>query len=157
MNFNFSGAGINMDRYNGFANPGTADANYNHLLQTAMFNWNSGGSSLTINWSGLIVGNNYLVQAWLNDGRGGQSGSSLFTGGANVSDAVAIGNGTPGQYIIGTFLADGGSQSVTMSPGIMLNLVQVRDITTVVPEPSAMALASIGAIALMGFRRKHSN
>lgn len=157
VNFNFSGAGINMDRYNGFANPGTTDANYNHLLQTAMFNWNSGGSSLTINWSGLTVGNNYLVQTWLNDGRGGQSGSSLFTGGANVSEAVAIGNGAPGQYIIGTFIADSGSQSFTMSPGIMLNLVQVRDLTTVVPEPSALALGSLGAAALIGFRRKLSN
>lgn len=157
VNFNFSGAGINMDRYNGFANPGTADANYNHLLQTAMFNWNAGGSSLTVGWSGLTVGNNYLVQAWLNDGRGGQSGSSLLTGGANVSGPVFIGNGAPGQYIIGTFVADSVAQSFTMSPGIMMNLVQVRDLTTVVPEPSAMALAGLGAATLFGLRRKARN
>jgi hypothetical protein len=71
-----------------------------------------------------------LVQLWLNDGRGGQSGTSTFTGGANSSAPVAIGNGAPGQYIIGTFVADGSrSESVTMSPGIMLNLAQVRDVT----------------------------
>lgn len=156
VNFGFSGAGINMDRYNGFANPGTADANYNHLLQTAMFNW-SAPTAITVNWSGLTVGNNYLVQAWLNDGRSGQSGSSLLSGGANVSDAVFIGNGAPGQFISGTFIADSAAQSFTMSPGIMLNLVQVRDLTTVVPEPSALALAGLGAAALIGFRRKASN
>jgi len=46
---------------------------------------------------------------------------------------VAIGNGSPGQYIIGTFVADSGSQSFTMTPGIMLNLLQVRDIS---PAPN---------------------
>jgi len=82
----------------------------------------------------MTPGNTYSVQLWLNDGRNGQSGSSTFTGGANTSAAVAIGNNGPGQYIIGTFVADGSrSESVTMSPGIMLNLAQVRDIT---PKPN---------------------
>jgi PEP-CTERM motif len=155
LNFNFSGAGINMDRYNGFADPNTADANYNHLLHTAMFNWNAGSSSMTVNWENLTIGNTYLVQAWLNDGRSGQSGTSTFTGGVNTSGPVAIGDGAPGQYITGTFLADGTAQSFTMSPGIMLNLVQVRDITSV-PEPSVLALAGIGVAALIGSRRKFS-
>lgn len=146
-NFNFSGAGINMDRYNGFADPGTPDANYNHLLHTAMFNWNSGSSSLTVSWNNLTVGNAYLVQAWLNDGRSGQSGSSTFTGGLNTSASVAIGNGSPGQYIIGTFVADSDAQSFTMSPGIMLNLLQVRDLT-MVPEPSVLALLGTGVGAM---------
>src|SRR5690349_11370523 len=34
INFNFSGSGINMDRYWAFANPNTSDNNYNVLLQT---------------------------------------------------------------------------------------------------------------------------
>jgi hypothetical protein len=132
--FGFSGSGINLDRYNGFANPNTADGNYNYLLQTAVFNWNAGSSSLTASWGNMTPGNTYVVQMWLNDGRGGQSGTSTFTGGANASAPVAIGNGAPGQYIIGTFVADGSrSESVTMSPGIMLNLAQVRDIT---PKPN---------------------
>jgi PEP-CTERM motif len=151
-NFSFSGAGINMDRYNGFADPGTADANYNHLLHTAEFNWNAGSSSLTVSWNGMTVGTTYLVEAWLNDGRGGQSGSSVFTGGSNTSDPVAIGNGAPGQYIIGTYVADSDAQSFTMSPGIMLNLLQVRE----VPEPSTLAFLAMGTGALFfGFRRKN--
>jgi hypothetical protein len=44
---------------------------------------------------------------------------------------VAIGNGVPGQYIIGTFTANRGDESFTMSPGIMLNLLQVRDLTPI--------------------------
>jgi len=155
VNFNFSGAGINMDRYNGFADPGTADANYNHLLHTAMFNWNAGSSSMTVSWNNMTVGNTYLVEAWLNDGRAGQSGSSTLTGGANTSDSVFIGNGAPGQFIIGTFVAESDAQSFTISPGIMLNLVQVRDIT-VVPEPSALAFIATGAGAMvLSFRRKN--
>lgn len=155
VNFNFSGADINMDRYNGFANPGTADGNYNKLLQTAMFNWNAGSSSLTVNWQNLTVGNNYLVQAWLNDGRGGQSGSSLLTGGANTSAPVAIGNGGPGQFIIGTFVADSAAQSFTVAPGIMLNIMQVRDLT-VVPEPTALALLATAGALVLGYRRKQT-
>lgn len=132
-NFGFSGAGINLDRYNGFANPNTADGNYNYLMQTAVFNWNAGSSSMIASWSNMTPGNTYLVQLWLNDGRGGQLGTSILTGGTNTSDPVAIGDGAPGQYIIGTFVADSSrSESVIMSPGIMLNLVQVRDIT---PKP----------------------
>jgi len=154
VNFGFSGAGINMDRYNGFADPATGDANYNTLLRTAMFNWNAGSSSMTVSWTNMTVGNSYLVQAWLNDGRGGQSGSSTFTGGANTSASVAIGNGAPGQYIIGTFVADSAAQSFTMSPGIMLNLLQVRDVS-VVPEPSMFAFLAMGTGAMiLRFRRK---
>ena len=88
---------------------------------------------MVVSWDNLITGHTYLVQAWLNDGRGSQPGTSTFTGGANTSAAVAIGNGVPGQYIVGTFVADGGSQSFTMSPGIMLSLLQVRDIS---PTPN---------------------
>jgi hypothetical protein len=128
-----SGTGINLDRYNAFTSPGTGDSIYNNLLQVAVFNYNSASSDMIVSWDNLIVGHTYLVQAWLNDGRSGQPGTSIFTGGVSNSAPVAIGNGTPGQYIIGTFVADSGSQSFTMSPGIMLNLVQVRDIS---PTPN---------------------
>ncbi|MDR3456282.1 MAG: hypothetical protein P4N60_02460 [Verrucomicrobiae bacterium] len=133
VDFGISGSGINLDRYNGFASPNTGDSIYNNLLQVAIFNWNSGSSDMIVSWDNLIVGHTYLVQAWVNDGRGGQSGTSTFIGGVSNSAPVAIGNGVPGQYIIGTFVADGGSQSFTMTPGIMLNLLQVRDIS---PTPN---------------------
>ncbi len=154
-NFGLSGADINLDRYNGFANPGTADATYNNLLQVAIFNWNS-PTALTLSWNNMTAGNTYLVQLWLNDGRNGQSGSSTFTGGTSTSNPVFIGNGAPGQFITGTFVADGtGSQNITIAPGIRINLVQVRDITPA-PEPATMALVGMGACAMFyGFRRNN--
>jgi hypothetical protein len=154
VNFDINGANLNLDHYDGFANPNTANANYNFIMQNSLFNWNN--TPMTLTWNSMTAGDTYLVQMWLNDGRGGQSGSSTFTGGANTSASVVIGNGAPGQYIIGTFVADGsGSQDVLISPGIMLNLVQVRDLTTV-PEPSALALLATGAGAIfIGFRRKN--
>ncbi len=155
VNFLISGSGINMDRYNGFANPGTGDSIYNNLLQVAEFNWNAGSSDMIVSWGGMTPGNTYLVEAWLNDGRSGQTGTSTFTGGAHTSDPVAIGNGVPGQFITGTFVSDGtGTEQFTLSPGIMLNLVQVRDITPV-PEPSTLAVLAGGFGMLMwGIRRK---
>src|SRR6187431_52074 len=48
VNFGLSGSGINLDRYNGFANPNTSDGNYNYLMQTAIFNWNAGSSSMIL-------------------------------------------------------------------------------------------------------------
>jgi hypothetical protein len=87
---------------------------------------------MTVTWDHMIVGHTYLVQAWLNDGRSGQSGTSTFTAGVSNSAPVAIGNGAPGQFITGTFVANRADQSFKMSPGIMLNLLQIRDLT---PQP----------------------
>ncbi len=66
VNFNISGDGINLDRYNGFANPGTDDTIYNNLLQVAIFNWNN-PTAMTLNWENMTVGNTYLVEFWLNN------------------------------------------------------------------------------------------
>jgi hypothetical protein len=153
-NFGFSGVDINMDRYNGFASPNTADASYNYLLTVSAFNWNQ--TPLTVSWDNMTPGYTYLLQAWVNDGRTGPGAfSSTFTGGANISDPVNGGSGpvgSPGQFIVGTFVADGTTQSFTMSPGIMMNLLQVR--TIAVPETSSFALLAVGMVALCGFRRK---
>lgn len=154
-NFAFSGENTSMDRHNGFASPNTPDASYNYLLTVSMFNWNQ--TPLTVSWDNMTPGYTYLLQAWVNDGRTGANAfSSTFTGGINVSDPVNGGSGvvgTPGQFIIGTFVADAATQSFTMSPGIMMNLVQVR--TIAVPEPSALGLLAIGVIGICGFRRKN--
>ena len=149
----------NLDHYNGFNQPGTADGNYNTILQSAIFNWNS--DPIIVSWNGMTAGNTYLVEAWVNDGRG-NGRTETVSGGANTSAALTIAPspGGPGQYVIGTFVADGtGSETISFAPGAggygpMLNLLQVRDITPV-PEPSTLALLATGVGAMLyGFRRK---
>jgi len=154
-----STTGVNSG-YNAYANPNTSDANYNSLMQTAGYNGNGGGG-ITISWSGMTPGDTYLLQFWANDGRG-NGRSETLTGGANTSASLVFGN-FPGQFIIGTFVADNtGSETIDLSGAgsvngdyPQINLLQVRDLTAV-PEPSVLGLfgASAGT-ALYGFRRKY--
>jgi hypothetical protein len=146
--------------YTFYNNPGTSDANYNDLLQSAAYNGNGDGSPLSLTWGAMTPGHTYLVQLWANDGRG-NGRTETFTGGANTSASLLFGN-APGEDIIGTFVADNtGLETITMSgigsvngPYPQLNIVQVRDITPA-PEPSTLALLGAGVVALFcGFRRK---
>jgi hypothetical protein len=136
--------GATLDNgYNGFGSPNTSDNNYNALLQYARFS-NEGSTPATFSWSGMTPGNTYLIQFWVNDGRNvGESRSETITGGANTSPPLSYGSdGTgPGQYIIGTFVADSSrGQTLTLTasstgsnPDPQINLFQVRDIT---PKPN---------------------
>jgi hypothetical protein len=157
------------DRYGSYGNPNTTDANYNFLLQTAIYSY---GEPMTLAWSGMNPGDTYQLEFWVNDGRNSTTAerSETLTGGANTSAALAYGtgpNGTgPGQFILGTFVADStGDETLTITPyggadigpSAQVNLLQLRDITPV-PEPSAFALLGAGlCVMLAGFRRKSDN
>ncbi len=128
--------------YNGFGSPNTSDSNYNTLLQYGRFS--NEGSPASFSWSGMVPGKTYLIQFWVNDGRNiGESRSETITGGANTSGPLSYGSdgSGPGQYIIGTFVADSsGSQTLTLTPfssgpnpELQINLFHVRDIT---PTPN---------------------
>ena len=119
--------------YNAYSSPGTTNANYNTLLETAAYA-SSGDGTIAITWSDT-PGHTYLIQVWANDGRG-NGRSEIITGGANASGSLVFGN-APGQYVIGTYLADSsGSETITLS-GVgsangdvpQINLLQLRDIT----------------------------
>jgi hypothetical protein len=87
----------------------------------------------------MTPGHVYLVQFWVNDARSlGQLRSETITGGANTSSSLNYGTNPdgsgPGQYIIGTFVANssGGQTLVLNSIGGIppqINLLQVRDLT----------------------------
>ena len=148
--------GATLDNgYDGFGSPNTSDDNYNTLLKYARFS-NEGSTPATFSWSGMTPGNTYLIQLWVNDGRDiGESRSETVTGGANTSAPLSFGSdgSGPGQYIIGTFVADSsGGQTLTVTPfstganpNAQINLFQVRDITaTLVPAPTITGFAVSG-------------
>lgn len=159
--------------YNGFGSPGTADANYNALLQYGQYA-NGSGSSV-IDWGGMTPGDTYEIQFWVEDTRGttGARWENLSGGdigltsyGTDTSDAIGYssplfsGNASPGYYITGSFVADStGSEEIQLtawggSPDTQVNLFQVRNITPV-PEPSSAAfLAGGGAFLAWFFRRR---
>jgi autotransporter-associated beta strand protein len=120
--------------YNGFHNPGTPNSNYNTLLQTATY-CGTGNGTIVVSWNN-IPGHTYLVQLWANDGRGIYPGrTENVTGGTNTSANVDFGD-APGQYVIGTYVANSTSEAITVSGSTssdspMINLLQVRDITPV--------------------------
>ncbi len=122
--------------YSGFHNPGTPNANYNSLLQYATYCGSTNGT-IVVTWSD-VPGHTYQIEVWANDGRGIFPGrSETVTGGANTSANLDIGD-APGQYVTGTYVADSsGTETITLngtnsSNGDvpMINLLQVRDITT---------------------------
>jgi autotransporter-associated beta strand protein len=121
--------------YNGFANPNTTNANYNALLQYATYA-GSGSGTITVTWNDT-PGHTYLIQLWANDGRGLFNGrTETVTGGNNTSANLNFGS-APGQYIIGTYVADSsGSETITLSGASstngddpQVNLLQLRDVT----------------------------
>jgi PEP-CTERM motif len=153
------------DRYGSYANPNTPDANYNYLLQTAIYSY---GEAISLTWGGMTPGDTYQLEFWANDGRNSTTAerSETLTGGANTSAALAFGtgpNGTgPGQYILGTFVADNtGQETLTLNPSggadigpsAQINLLQLRDLS--IPEPSTIAVLAAGmGILFFGLRRK---
>lgn len=143
-----------------YASPGTADTGYNNLLNAGAFG--NGSGPYTLSWNGMTLGDTYLVQLWVNDGRNStvNQRTETLTGGANTSLSLAYGSGDSGagQYIVGTFVAGSASETLTLTPGpafpsAQFNLLQVRDITPV-PEPSAMALSLAGFGLLICLLRK---
>jgi hypothetical protein len=141
----------------GSANPpfNNLSANYQTLLSSAIST--SDNNALTLTITGLVVGQTYQFQWWLN-------ASSNFTLGygttatspnpvtldSNTTDT----NGGLGQFVIGTFLCGADTQIITFT-GIdstnapTLNAFQLRNLS--IPEPSTVALLAVGA--LFGFAR----
>lgn len=162
--FEFNGA-TNLNDFAfgaGSGNPwNTLTANYQNLLSGGIFLGGLGGfgGSFTVNLNSLTVGQDYLVQFWVHDNRGGSialrnqevEGGNVSAMDFNISDE----EGGVGQYVIGTFTASSSSESFRIIGDInsppQLNAIQLRTI----PEPSS-ALLSAAAAGLLVLRRRRS-
>ena len=96
----------------------TPDANYNTLLSFGRYEFN--GANKSFSWGGMTPGLTYLVQIWISDPRDlGQTRWANLSGDGDLSPDIfypADGTGI-GNYIIGTFTADGtGTQTITIDP-----------------------------------------
>jgi hypothetical protein len=150
-----------------FSSPNSANGNYNSLLQYATW---ANGQNATFSWGGMTPGHAYEVQIWVEDARNGSTSARWenFSGGpvggtafgTDTSSPVGYSTplfssptGNPGNYIIGTFVADTtGAEEILATgfdgggnPSAQVNLFQVRDVTPVTP-----ALPVITQISLSG-------
>lgn len=135
-------------------------APYQSLLGTAAVTI---ATTFTLTMNGLIAGETYEFQTWVNDSRSQIPPGFTFkvdvTGGNNtvtLDPNTTLFEGGLGQYAIGTFLADSTSQQVTFvnSEAAIANGFQLRQVTApVVPEPGT-ALFGFGLLSAAGFSRR---
>lgn len=135
----------------------TGDSGYDSLLNTV-----DHGDSAAVNpWpiqlggGSLVNGSQYEVQLWYTDNRGfaGSFTMNYDDGNGNTVNLDSNNNGL-GQYVLGTFTADGPNQTLEISGGgppgePHLSAYQVR----LIPEPATMTLLGLGVLAVMLRRR----
>ena len=141
----------------------TLSGSYQNLVGPGIYSQNGvpvgSPATITVTINGLSIGQQYDVQYWVNDSRGVQDttqrqvqiGSQLLS--LNTSGTT----GGTGQWILGTFVASGTSQSFdvtgvssgTIGPVAYAGAMQVR----AVPEPSTIIMAASGSLAILGLIR----
>jgi hypothetical protein len=111
---------------------GTLSPAYQGILTGADFA-DSANEELIVTLSNLVTGELYAVQMWVSDPRGAPEDARNETnnGGGNTVVLAYSANqaqGSPGQYAIGSFTADGPIQSFTLegAASTQLNALQVR-------------------------------
>lgn len=107
----------------------TSDASYDALLSTIDFGGGTGTVTLSIGGGNLQVGTEYLIQVWYVDTRYTNRETPVGDGEASPSKVTLA--CAPGQYSIGTFVADAGTQTLTLeSPtfgNAHINAYQIRE------------------------------
>ena len=164
---NIGGAATSFDSINFAAGTTTFTGTFNGFHDTNVPSpdlsrdgtYGTDGSSNTVTLTGLTNGYTYRVQALVYDGRGdpGIPGRTVEFDGIDQGQYANGVSGTTwgdGLLVTGTFVADGTTQDFTIeafdgatSKGGQLNALLVHQ--TAVPEPSSLALLSLGALALL--------
>lgn len=113
----------------------TGDAAYDALLETAAYGGGSGQVTMTLGGGDLIHGGNYEIQVWYVEKRSAQSGRVMQYGDGNGNTVNLKGDdGSFGQYVVGSFMADGANQACTLNAvgfgNAHLTAYQIRKIGT---------------------------
>ena len=149
VDFTATNAILNKSTSASFLSGATSgDSAYDDLLDSLDFG-NGTSHSIEIGGGDLKIGTTYTIQAWFTDLRSCCNDRTMVLGdgGTNTVGINASGAGL-GQFAIGTFVADAGTQTLSLaSPGfgnVHLSAYQVRE----VPAPATLALMGL---ALLGF------
>ena len=111
----------------------TGDAGYNTLLSNIDFGNGANSVPLTVGGGQLISGNPYQIQVWFVDSR--NTRVMLFGDGESPENTVELSD----QYSLGTFVANGTSQTLTLDAvdfgNAHINAYQIRALPLVTPSP----------------------
>ncbi|MDF7809483.1 PEP-CTERM sorting domain-containing protein [Pontiellaceae bacterium B12219] len=121
---------------------------YQTLLESAAYS----SFDVTVTMNDLLIGQDYEVQFWVNDSRGGKYATrGLSVDGVGLAYNVTEATGGVGQYVIGTFKADTETQSMLLDSSTnQLNAIQLRAI----PEPATIGLIAAFGGGLLIIRRR---
>lgn len=151
ITFTATDAKLNQGAF-GSGSPGSTDAAWNSIINST--DWNSGSPLIPNFFSGLTVGQQYQVQLFASDKRGGGDSAALLSFRdefANFSPSVVAGSFTS---VLGTFTANATTQTlgVSSTTNAILNAYVLR----AVPEPASgtLAMLAAGAGMLAGRRRR---
>ena len=132
------------------------DATYDQLVSTLEYGGGGGLVTLSVG-NGLLASNStYEIQVWFSDTRAAQD-TRVMTFGDGSGNDVLLNDA----YSIGTFTADGTSQTLTLNsegaPGpnfgqAHISAYQIR--LTSVPEPSSILLSGLAGLSLLARRRR---
>lgn len=133
-------------------------ASYRQLLSSAIWNdmeW-GGDNEIIFTITGLTPGQTYRIQIWSNDSRGyGENRSTTYTAGQFVTLRQNTGPawGGLGEYAIGTFVADGATQTFIGTSALSTNLNGL--VIAAVPEPGITGAAmGMALLAFLAHRRR---
>lgn len=134
---------------------GAADAPFTGLsssYQTALKSAAYSSADTTVTMNDLLIDQWYEVQFWVNDSRGGKyAARGLSVDGVSLAYNVIQATGGVGQYVVGFFKADAGTQSMLLDSSTnQLNAIQLRAI----PEPATLGLVAAFGGGVLFIRRK---